>query len=141
MFKMWVGMAQLCSHVALLAYCAAAFGQPCSTEWSDQFGQGFAGRTSVMTVIDDGCGPALYLSGGYYQFGGTTISGVLRWDGAAWSAVGSFAEGGPDVLISAQGLGHGWTLIAGGAFSLTQGAPYRSVAVWDGTNWQALVDL
>src|SRR5690606_8527214 len=43
----------------------------------------------ALTVFDDGEDAALYVGGSFTHAGGVRVNGIARWDGAAWSRVGS----------------------------------------------------
>lgn len=61
----------------------------------------------------------------------------MRWDGTAWSGLGS----GVDNLVSALLVhddGSGSALIAAGPFTVAGGLPVNYIASWDGTSWSAL---
>lgn len=56
--------------------------------WS-ALGQGVTGGGAVtLAVYDDGAGPALYLGGTLTEVDGVPVTGVARWNGQSWSAVG-----------------------------------------------------
>jgi hypothetical protein len=59
--------------------------------------------------------------------------GVARWNGSAWSALGS-GVGGPVYALTMSGA----DLYAGGAFWAPDGAPGNFIAKWDGSAWSAL---
>lgn len=44
---------------------------------------------NALTVFDDGSGPSLIAGGAFSWAGGITTRNVARWDGRAWSAMGS----------------------------------------------------
>src|SRR5262249_54693326 len=78
------------------------------------------GRLGIrsMAVFDDGSGPALYAGGGVFLSGGFTwTSGVVRWNGSAWSAVGSGIAGAVNSLAVFDD-GTGAKLIAGGGINV-----------------------
>jgi hypothetical protein len=76
---------------------------------------------------------ALYVGGSFSDAGGVPVSGVARWDGASWSALGSGVAGRVYALTV-----HDGALIAGGAFATAGGAPANLVARWDGGVWSPL---
>jgi hypothetical protein len=119
--------------------------------WS-ALGSGLAGgkrEALSFGVFDDGSGPALYVGGDFDDAGGTTVSGIARWDGTSWHDVGGGVDGGipgPVQERYSQGVlamavfddGSGPALYAGGNFSSAGGFPARHLARWDGTTWSAL---
>src|SRR5690606_18689826 len=52
-----------------------------------EVGGGVVGRCHVLTVYDDGRGPALYVGGAISEAGGRPVSNIARWNGDAWSDV------------------------------------------------------
>src|SRR5262245_22406667 len=51
------------------------------------------GSVNACLVHDDGTGPALYVAGMFTAAGLAAAPGVARWNGTAWSAVGSGLNG------------------------------------------------
>ena len=78
--------------------------------WS-AVGGSFGGATSpavcALAVHDDGTGPALFAGGAFTTAGGVAASGVARWDGASWSALGSGVVPPPTILAN---FAPGWVL-------------------------------
>jgi hypothetical protein len=91
----------------------------------------------ALAVHDDGTGPALYAAGDFTQAGGTTANHLAKWDGAAWSAVGSGLDQ-PALAVASVDLGAGPRLAVGGGFTSAGGVPANLVALWDGNTWSAL---
>jgi len=91
-------------------------------------------------VFDDGTGPALYVGGRFTSIDGVPASRIARWDGTAWSALGS-GIAGSGVAVSIMTMttfddGTGPALYVGGqAFTSAGGQPANRVAKWDGTEW------
>src|SRR6185503_4148795 len=84
-------------------------------------GSGPDASVSALTVYDDGGGPALYAGGNFLTAGGVAASGIAKWDGSSWSALGGGMGGppfiGPWVLALASfDDGSGPALYAGGLF-------------------------
>ena len=110
------------------------------TGWSS-LASGLAGTTSdvrAFAAFDDGGGRALYAGGLFWSIGGVETQGVARWDGSAWSAVGSGLGGTVQTLaVFDSGIGQG--LYAGGSNISLDGefVPSRMVR-WDGTSWAAV---
>jgi hypothetical protein len=80
----------------------------------------------------------IYLGGPFTQAfppsGGTLpLSGVARWDGSSWTALGDGLSGGVRTLEWADGM-----LYAGGDFTASGATPLNRVAAWDGTDWSDL---
>jgi hypothetical protein len=113
------------------------------TAWSEP-GGGLAGSIWLsvddLVVFDDGSGPALFAGGVFSSAGGVTVQNVAKWDGSAWSAVGTGLGddeyGVSDLVVFDDGSGPAlcaaWT-----TWSLATGfVPH--VSRWDGLAWTAL---
>jgi len=78
-------------------------------------------------------GTNLYAGGWFTAAGGVTANNIAKWDGSAWSALGSGMDW--DVLALTVS---GNTLYAGGYFTTAGGVSANCVAKWDGSAWSAL---
>jgi hypothetical protein len=114
--------------------------------WST-IGAGLTGagtqRVLALAVHDDGSGPALYAGGHFTEIDSVPALRVARWDGSAWSAVGTGMIGtsNPEVrclTVADLGLGSGPLLYAGGSFKFGPGLAIREIAAWDGSSWRAV---
>lgn len=110
-------------------------------EWALEFGfsgeDDFDALVHALTIFDDGTGPALYAGGNFTTAGGVTANGIAKWDGAAWSSLGS----GVDDQVRALTVfddGVGPALYAGGFFTTAGGVSANSIAKWDGAAWSPL---
>jgi hypothetical protein len=109
------------SHVARLG----------GSSWSP-VGAGLAFHVRALTTFDDGSGEALYAAG---------FRDVMRWDGVAWSSIGSDVHAFGDGTVYAFSVfddGNGDALYAGGSFTTSNGVSTPGVAKWDGVNWSPL---
>ena len=99
---------------------------------------GAAGSTvNVLTVFDDGGGPALYAGGSFTTAGGVAANHIAKWDGSSWAALGS------GTTAASCSRRYSTTaavpaLYAGGSFTTAGGAPANRIAKWDGSSWAAL---
>ena len=118
-------------------------GRAWSSLGSNVRGGGLSGYSvQALAVYDDGRGPALYAGGFFTNADGLSTSGIARWDGAAWEAVGG-GVGGSDRAVYALEVwndGSGTALYAGGRFSSAGGVAAKNMAKWNGTTWSALGD-
>ncbi len=110
------------------------------TQWSDLDGGMNIGGVRTLAVFDDGTGPALYAGGDFSTAGGVPASDIAKWDGSAWSPLGSgMAGGGGGVYnLHVHDDGTGPALYAGGWFATAGGVTVNGIARWDGTSWSAL---
>ncbi|MFT7671586.1 MAG: hypothetical protein ACI8X5_004307, partial [Planctomycetota bacterium] len=76
--------------------------------WSS-LGQGigltFPDRVFDLKAFDDGTGLALYATWLFTSVSGLTVPGIARWNGTAWSAVGTGGQSGLALEIYDDGSG------------------------------------
>jgi len=108
------------------------------TSWSS-VGGGLDGPGAALAVFDeDGNGanpPRLFLGGNFITAGGVTVNYLGRWDGSAWSSLGSGMDARVLTLAPFEPNGPGGgppALVAGGVFSSAGGVPASRVAAWVG---------
>jgi trimeric autotransporter adhesin len=117
----------------------------CEPAWLPTFGgePGVDAAVYSFGVFDDGSGsgPALHVGGIFKSAGGVgNVNRVARWDGAAWSALGS---GVSNPAITFPGVGNfavfddgsGDVLYVVGSFTSAGGIAVPGMARWDGTSW------
>jgi hypothetical protein len=109
--------------------------------WSD-VGSGasdpFNASLMALQVFDDGTGPALYAGGAFRVGNGAVANNLARWNGQAWSAVGSGFTSDVHAL-EVHDDGSGPALYAGGEFTRSMtGQTLLRVARWDGASWSTL---
>ena len=74
----------------------------------------------------------------FTKAGGITVNYIAKWDGAAWSALGTGAAN-PLTTPTVNALAvSGSNLYAGGFFATLDGVTVNGIAKWDGTSWSAL---
>ena len=81
-------------------------------------------------------GGDLIACGVFTLAGGAPASNIARWNGSAWSALGTGTNGEVRALAY-MNVGTGF-LVVGGAFSNAGGNAYQNVASWSGTSWASL---
>jgi len=110
------------------------------TAWSP-LGDGLSGEAGphveALAIYDDGSGPALYAGGDFTHAGDLEVNGIAKWDGSAWSALGSGVDGGVWTLMVFDD-GNGSALYAGGHFQEAGGVGANYIAKWDGNEWSAV---
>jgi hypothetical protein len=84
-------------------------------------------------------GTNLYAGGRFTSAAGVEANGIAKWNGTAWSALGSGMDGwsGFDGEVNALAVS-GSTLYAGGWFARAGGVTATNIAKWDGRVWSAL---
>jgi len=96
-------------------------------------GHGLITKVFALAVAPDG---GLYAGGSFTRAGNVMTSGIAKWNGSAWSALG----GGIDARGSVRALtvASDGTLYAGGDFKLAGGVRANGIAKWNGYSWSAL---
>jgi hypothetical protein len=106
------------------------------TAWTD-LGSGLGGCTHggscVLALAVDSAGN-LYAGGNFTTAGGVSANRIAKWDGTAWSALGS-GMGGYVFALALDAADH---LYAGGWFTTVGGVSANHIAKWDGSTWSAL---
>jgi hypothetical protein len=74
----------------------------------------------------------LYVGGAFTNAGGVSATGIARWNGTAWSAVGTGLAGTVMALTT-----NGTDVYAGGRFT-NAAAGITNIAKWNGSSWSAL---
>ncbi len=98
------------------------------TSWTGIFhGAGGHGVTSIAISGND-----IYASGGFQSIGGVSAQRVAKWNGTAWSALGSGLPGNSSIVRLAMS---GNDLIAVGDFTTAGGNPANRAARWNGSEW------
>jgi trimeric autotransporter adhesin len=99
----------------------------------------FMASGDALAVFDDGAGPALYVGGVFPTAGGVTANNVARWNGQAWTALGTGTVGSWGVTALATfDDGGGPALYAGGYFTSAGGVAATNIAKWNGAGWSPL---
>ncbi len=71
--------------------------------------------------------------GDFTRSGSTVVRHVARWDGSAWSPLGTGLNGAAQTISVFQDV-----LFAGGSFDSAGAAPAPSIAKWDGEDWSGV---
>lgn len=100
--------------------------------WISLGGQLAGADETVLAAVVDGEG-SLYVGGEFTLAGVVAANYVAKWDGSAWSALGSGMNGCVYALAVS-----GTNLYAGGEFTTAGGVSANGVAKWDGSSWSAL---
>jgi hypothetical protein len=81
-------------------------------------------------------GTNLYAGGYFTNAGGAPANYIAKWDGGAWSVLGSGVSG-ENTTVNALAVS-GTNLYAGGYFTNAGGVSANCIAKWDGSTWSAL---
>ena len=79
-------------------------------------------------------GSDVYVGGTFTGAGGNPASNIAKWNGSAWSALGSGVTGGRVTALAVSGA----DVYAGGFFNAAGGNAASRIARWDGVQWNAL---
>jgi len=133
--------------LSLSGVCGPALGQPaCTVGWRPN-PIGNPGTSAVIRGLathNDGTGNALYAAGPFLTAGGLTVNAIAKWNGIAWSALGSGLTGtnpntaAPVNCLGTSTVGGGPALYAGGSFLFAGGQPASRIAKWQGGAWAPL---
>ena len=85
-------------------------------------------------AVDRVNGP-IYAGGDFY---GTGLGHVAKWDGTAWSSLGSGVWGVEYPMVFALAVDRAGNLYVGGVFTYASGVRANYIARWDGTVWSPL---
>jgi hypothetical protein len=86
---------------------------------------------SALAVLPNG---DLIAGGTFTTAGGISASRIARWNGSAWSPLGT----GMDNSVTALAVLPDGDLIAGGSFTTAGGVSANRIARWNGTAWTPL---
>ena len=92
---------------------------------------GLNGDVYALAVDENG---NLYAGGYFATAGGLTVDHVSRWNGSAWSALGS----GTDGTVWTLAIDGAGDLYAAGEFTTAGGDAASHIARWDGAGWSPL---
>jgi hypothetical protein len=108
------------------------------TAWSSLDGGMSSGsEVRALEVFDDGTGPALFAGGFFRYAGGAEVNNIAKWDGTAWSALGTGINGRVrDLVVYDDGTGP--ALYVAGYFDFAGGITAEGLAKWDGATWSAV---
>jgi hypothetical protein len=101
--------------------------------WSTlaDFTHGSDARLDAIAVAPNG---DIYAAGQFTNAGGTAITNIARYNGTAWSALGT----APNGRVRALAFDKAGNLYAGGAFTTIGGTSANRIARWNGSAWSAL---
>ncbi|MCA9306117.1 MAG: delta-60 repeat domain-containing protein [Phycisphaerales bacterium] len=91
----------------------------------------------AVAVHPDG---SLIIAGEFTSIAGVPAANIARWDGRAWSSLGSGVQGSGLGIVRALAIRSNGDIIAGGGFTGAGGAPAPGIARWTGSAWVSMSD-
>jgi hypothetical protein len=122
----------LAIQASVLLLCPAALGADPTFSDADWVGLGSGMNNEVDALAVSGTD--LYAGGQFTTAGGVPANYIAKWNGSAWSALGSGVNGGTVWALAVIGT----NLYAGGNFSMAGEVSANNVAKWNGSAWSAL---
>jgi hypothetical protein len=112
-------------------------------EWSNlgtgtSLGSLGSGSVSSVAIASSG---EVYVGGDFTGVGGVAANYVARWDGTAWSSLGTGADNGVQDFVTALAVASNGDVYVGGFFAFAGGATgvvAVGIAKWNGTTWSSL---
>ncbi|MCI1186405.1 hypothetical protein MON38_03170 [Hymenobacter sp. DH14] len=98
-------------------------------------GNGVNGSVNALAVASNG---DVYVGGNFTQAGGTAANYIAKWNGTAWSSLGTGAGNGLTSSVNTLALASGGAVYVGGYFTQAGGVAANGVAKWSGTAWSSL---
>jgi hypothetical protein len=80
----------------------------------------------------------LYIGGKFDSAGGIVVNNIAKWDGTAWSGLGSGINLNGLASIEAIAIDSSGNVYAGGRFDSAGSKAVRNIAKWDGAQWNQL---
>ncbi|HPF70728.1 MAG TPA: FlgD immunoglobulin-like domain containing protein [Candidatus Krumholzibacteria bacterium] len=105
-------------------------------DWID-LGGGLEGSAKAAAVY----GGSLYVCGQFEYAGGDYAGNIARWNGSAWSALGSGLTDDVGDAYNAYGTAmvvQGGKLVVGGMFAEAGGVAVEGLAAWNGTSFSGV---
>jgi hypothetical protein len=106
------------------------FVQPMAGAFSGEFNSNLDGDVWALAAYNGD----LYVGGEFTTAGGMPAQNIARWDGTAWSTVGTGLDNGTVLAL----LVYEGELYAGGDFENAGGVEVNGIAKWDGNSWSAV---
>ncbi|MBO2009355.1 hypothetical protein [Hymenobacter negativus] len=104
--------------------------------WQDGFGVLNGTDGTVRAVVQ--AGAAIYIGGDFTAVGSIAARGIARWNGTAWSSLGTGTANGVNGPVYALAVAGNGDVYAGGYFSRAGGVSATNVAKWNGTAWSRM---
>lgn len=104
--------------------------------WDTRFADALP-SSGVIRVIFVAPNGDLYVGGEFGRIAGITATSIARWDGTAWSALGTDRSTGGSPTVYAVTV-DGADVYVGGMFQSLGGVTTHNLARWDGQSWHAV---
>ena len=111
------------------------------TAWTDAggwatVGTGMGANVHALSVSGAvGSGGALFAGGTFTTAGGVSANRIARWNGSAWTALGTGVASGTVMSLYADAA---TTCYAGGSFTSIGGVSVERIGRWNGSAWSTL---
>ena len=106
------------------------------SSWSP-LGSGIAGAANALGISGNG---NLIAGGDFGSAGGVGSNNIAEWNGSSWSPLGSGVSSSGGNWVLAMAISGNGKVYAGGFFSTAGDRPANNIAMWNGTDWAALVE-
>ena len=110
------------------------------TTWS-KLGNGTGGTVECLALAPNGSGGKdVYVGGNFANIHSTAtyVYNIARWDGAAWSALGSGTNGAVEQVVPVANGSGGYDIYIAGQFTTAGGVTVNRIARWDGVAWHGV---
>ena len=107
------------------------------TTWSPLGPSGANGLTGEVIALAIAGNGDVYAGGRFVQAGGAPATNVAKWNGTAWSSLGTGVSG-VNGIVYALAVANNGDVYAGGLFTQAGGTAATNVARWNGTAWSPL---
>jgi hypothetical protein len=105
--------------------------------WQSGFSVFDGADTAIKTIVQSGAD--IYVGGNFTSVGGIKASYVAKWNGSAWSSLGTgMANGSAEGTVMTLAVAANGDVYAGGDFMQAGGSAANGVAKWNGTTWSSL---
>lgn len=99
----------------------------------DTLGSGANNSVACQAVFNN----ELYVGGAFTSAGGINTNYIAKWNGSAWSQVGTWAGVGTNNSVMTMAV-YNSELYVGGSFTSAGGSSVTGIAKWSGYGWSAV---